>query len=219
MSPTSIGTAVVTLAIVVVVSRLDVARYIHGFAGALPLRRTLRLAPYGIPVALGFSTPQAGSLIAVAVGIVLGAGVLAPHWRTVRSQLDPAFISMLPRLSAGQAAAEIYSLVGISIGQEYLYRWVILTTALAAVGVGSVVVSTALFVIVHPLQRYSRYSRKELWTIAVLGLFASILVLWSGGIAGAIALHATANAPAMLQMVARTREQPQSWQGSETMAT
>ena len=180
-------------------SYVELGRYISN----LWLRRALKALPYFMPV-LVVGIDLHGTFLGIAVGIALGATLLALQWKSLRVALDRRLLGLMPRPTRTEALTESMFFLLPSIAQEYYHRQAWLSILILHIGVwpwAAVAFTSVMFSVEHLIGRggHTTPSRMNLIRWFGMGVLLSTAVLLTGQIWPAIICHAMVNSPAAIQ--------------------
>lgn len=209
LHPVAVAIGAVAL---VYLSTMCTLNWILSLPGPMPAKRLLRRLARSLvflPAMAILPAPVVTcSWPAAAVGISVGLAGLTAQRTEMRRWLTPGRARLLGPLTRIDRVRDILHFSVGGAAQEYLYRYVVIMVATPILGAGSILISAALFVVEHLIQRKtSAWDTKDIIIHLLLGLSLGGSAYWSGSLLPAIIGHTIYNSPNVVIAVLRPKQE------------
>ncbi|MGW7074679.1 CPBP family glutamic-type intramembrane protease [Streptomyces sp. NPDC054866] len=135
---------------------------------------------------------------ALLAGFLVGATGVALEWKEVNRWLQPTYLRLFPSITPLDRSRDILHFAFCGAAQEYLYRYVVIFAVAPVMGPIAILLSAALFVGEHMVQRSAgAWDRRDLVIHAGMGLALGGLA-YGNGLLPALIGHTVYNAPNLL---------------------
>lgn len=207
-----LAVAFASYAVILLQSRVQLSRFIHGFSAAPIITRLLRYGFSFLPL-LFIRIPKLNSLQwGIPVAIAWAIALQFPSLPDFKITISSEFAALLPPLSRMDKFRNVLHPILSAIAEEFFYRGVLLNLLRTYIGPWAILVVSISFVLEHFLQRNAPYifTRRDYIFQLLLSLGLSTVFYLSESLLGCMLGHVVYNLPETIQTLMRNTEPIQS---------